>query len=124
MPENVRSAVLTEMKRIASDACELTKLSETPCLISFAGFVETNSSLQFVLLQMSYFVSASFGKFLTPNVPITCEFDDRTRAIVSTACTAWLSSAGAAAGLPTSGISISPVSRFQTVLIWYVPTNF
>ncbi|VDN97482.1 unnamed protein product [Rodentolepis nana] len=53
---------------------------------------------------MRYFASASFGKFLTSDVPIISETADRTQATISTACTSWLSSVGAGVGLPINGL--------------------
>ncbi|CDS40460.1 conserved hypothetical protein [Echinococcus multilocularis] len=109
--DSVRPSFVTEVTRAITEACASTKFADAPCTFSFSGKAETNGSLQFVLLYMHYFTSASFGKFLTPDVPITNESADRTQATVSTACTAWLSSVGAAVGLPTSGLLLSSSVR-------------
>ena len=117
MSESAKSAFLNEMRRLATDTCASTKLSTSSSLIPFAGDVEANGSVRFVLLHMCCFASASFGKFLPPNVPVICESADRTQATISTACTAWLSSVGAAVGLPTSGIFVSSVGCWYSKLV-------
>ncbi|KAL5113023.1 hypothetical protein TcWFU_009942 [Taenia crassiceps] len=96
-----------------------------PCTFTFSGKADSNGSVRFVLLHMRYFTSASFGKFLTPDVSITNEFADRTQATISTACTAWLSSVGAAVGLPTSGLQLSSSVRHlcEIVLDKLLPTT-
>ncbi|KAL5966247.1 hypothetical protein TSMEX_006019 [Taenia solium] len=107
IPDGLRPSLVTEVTRAITEACASTKLADAPCTVKFSGKADTNSSVQFLLLYMRYFASASFGKFLTPDVSITNEFADRTQATISTACTAWLSSVGAAVGLPTSGLLLS-----------------
>ncbi|VDK34482.1 unnamed protein product [Taenia asiatica] len=107
IPDRVRSSLATEVTRAITEACASTKLADAPCTVTFSGKVDKNVSVQFLLLCMRYFASASFGKFLTPDVSITNESADRTQATISTACTAWLSSVGAAVGLPTSGLLLS-----------------
>nr|CDS34025.1 polypeptide N acetylgalactosaminyltransferase 14 [Hymenolepis microstoma] len=83
------------MSRIITEACSNVHLAENPIKFCFPSEGETKRSVHFVLLNMRYFVSASFGKFLTPDVPIISESADRTQATISTACTSWLSSIGA-----------------------------
>lgn len=107
IPDGVRPSFVVEVTRVITEACASTKLADAPCTFTFSGKANSNSSVQFALLYMRYFTSASFGKFLTPDVPITNEFADRTQATISTACTAWLSSVGAGVGLPTSGFLLS-----------------
>ncbi|KAM3175434.1 hypothetical protein ACTXT7_008542 [Hymenolepis weldensis] len=96
IPEEIHASFINEMLRIITEACSSVYLAEDPTKFYFSSDGKTAESVQFVLLNMRYFASASFGKFLTPDVPITSETADRTQATISTACTSWLSSVGAA----------------------------
>lgn len=109
IPEEIHASFITEMLRIITEACSSVYLAEGPTKFYFSSDGKTPESVQFVLLNMRYFASASFGKFLTPDVPITNETADRTQATISTACTSWLSSVGAAVGLLINGLLISSV---------------
>uniref|UniRef100_A0A5K3F7C8 HECT domain-containing protein n=1 Tax=Mesocestoides corti TaxID=53468 RepID=A0A5K3F7C8_MESCO len=98
---------VNSLKSVIKEACASTKLAESPYTLSFSTKANCSGSVRFVLLYMRYFASAASGKFLTPNLSVTNESADRTQAIVSTACTAWLSAVGAAVGLPASGFTMS-----------------
>ncbi|VDM20580.1 unnamed protein product [Hydatigera taeniaeformis] len=107
--DRMRSSFVFEVTRTITEACTSTRLATASRTFSFSRNAASNGSVQFVLLYMRYFASASFGKFLTPDVSVTNEFADRTQAIIATACTAWLSTVGAAVGLATSGLLLSSV---------------
>ncbi|KAM7541530.1 hypothetical protein Aperf_G00000024321 [Anoplocephala perfoliata] len=124
IPEEIQSSFAAEISRVITEACSATKLADSPSIFQFSRGEIPNGSIQFVLLNMRYFASASYGKFLTTDVPITSESADRTQATISTACTGWLSSVGAAVGLPMSGflISSSIANLCEVILDKLLPT--
>lgn len=119
--EEFQTSFVTEISRVITEACSAIKLADSSSIIRFSSGKIQNCSIQFVLLNMRYFASATYGKFLTPDVPFTSESADRTQAAIFTVCTGWLSSVGAAVGLPISGLLISSVrNRLNFYLLKHI----